>query len=217
MTRADYTPVFSAQALDELHHIKAGPNAFGAQINHRINRSMKYQIVPARAEHIPALAMGMRTASIETYHSFGADPEAMLFQALRESFSSWVALIDGKPEAIWGLATLPDPDADGQPIEGKPRIWVSLSERLMHSPVGLTKAIRRHLVDLAGRHRAFFAIFDPRDEKALLAAIFHGFRDRYDGQPRTRREWLAEMKAAPDSRIPVGDGYLIGLSWHGGR
>lgn len=65
------------------------------------------QIVSARPEHIRTIAKRMRKADREEVAAIsGKTPGAALCYSLRKSTIAWTAIVDGRPELIWGVADL---------------------------------------------------------------------------------------------------------------
>lgn len=65
------------------------------------------EVVPARAAHLRSIARRMRAADRdEVFAASGRSPLASLTYSLRHSAVAWVALIDGRPEVIFGVADL---------------------------------------------------------------------------------------------------------------
>ena len=65
------------------------------------------QIVPAAAWHVRRIAKLMRAADRDEVRSAsGRSPVQALTFSLRKSAVAWTALVDGKPEVMFGLADL---------------------------------------------------------------------------------------------------------------
>lgn len=64
-------------------------------------------IIPARASHIRTIARRMRQADRdEVFASSGRSPASALAFSLRKSSVAWTALIDGRPEVMFGVGDL---------------------------------------------------------------------------------------------------------------
>ena len=65
------------------------------------------QIIPARAAHIRTIAKRMRQADRdEVLAASGRSPGQALVFSLRKSSVSWTALVDGRPEVMFGVGDL---------------------------------------------------------------------------------------------------------------
>ncbi len=66
---------------------------------------MKIEIVDATEEHARGLAPNLRAAdALEVKLSSGLTPLNALIASVKLSTHSWTALLDGKPEIMWGVA-----------------------------------------------------------------------------------------------------------------
>ena len=66
---------------------------------------MDIEIVDATEEHADDLAPRLRAAdALEVKTSSGLDPQSALRISIDLSTHSWTALLDGKPEIIWGVS-----------------------------------------------------------------------------------------------------------------
>lgn len=69
--------------------------------------AVKVEIVPARAAHVRSIARRMRQADRdEVWAGSRLKPAQALIKSLRHSSSAWTALIDGRPEVMWGVGDL---------------------------------------------------------------------------------------------------------------
>lgn len=65
------------------------------------------QIVPARAAHIRSIAKRMRKADCdEIAAASGKTPAEALIYSLRKSSFAWTAMINGRPEVMFGIGDL---------------------------------------------------------------------------------------------------------------
>lgn len=65
------------------------------------------QIVRARAAHIRTIAERMRQADRdEVWASSRKSPAGALMYSLRKSSVAWTALVDGRPEVMWGVGDI---------------------------------------------------------------------------------------------------------------
>jgi hypothetical protein len=79
------------------------------------------EIVPARVTHIGPIASRMRPIDRYECGVFGHSPKTALRQGLLGAHMAWTALIDGKPEAMFGVSTLSILDGLGRP-------WLLMTE-----------------------------------------------------------------------------------------
>lgn len=63
----------------------------------------RVQIVPARHSHIGRIARHMREIDAEECQAFGRSPKEALRAGIASSEKVWTALVDGKPEAMFGV------------------------------------------------------------------------------------------------------------------
>lgn len=68
---------------------------------------MRLEIVPAQRRHIRSIARRMRRADRdEVMAASGVTPEQALRYSLDRSSVSWTALVDGRPEVMFGVADI---------------------------------------------------------------------------------------------------------------
>lgn len=106
------------------------------------------EIVPARSKHINYLAINMRAIDQLECRIFGHSPKNALRTGFMASTVAWVALVDGKPEAMFGASTISLLDGTGRP-------WMLMTDEAEHHQKALvrlgriyTEAIQRHYVQL---------------------------------------------------------------------
>ncbi|MBB3955937.1 hypothetical protein [Novosphingobium sediminicola] len=63
----------------------------------------RVSLVPARHAHIGAIARRMRAMDAMECRAFGRDPKTALRVGLANSAQAWTALVDGRPEAMFGV------------------------------------------------------------------------------------------------------------------
>lgn len=73
------------------------------------------EIVPARANHIGPIANRMREIDQLECRVFGHSPKQALRNGLITSSIAWTAKINGRPEAMFGAATISLLDASARP------------------------------------------------------------------------------------------------------
>lgn len=78
------------------------------------------EIVAARPRHVNRIVKGMRKIDIAECHAMGHSPKDALRNGLLGSTLAWTALIDDKPEAMFGATPL-------NFLEGKGRPWLLMT------------------------------------------------------------------------------------------
>jgi hypothetical protein len=106
------------------------------------------EIVPAKLTHVGPIANRMRSIDQLECRIFGHSPREALRQGLLSATVAWTALVDGRPEAMFGASTVSLLDGTGRP-------WLLMTdeaERHQKALVRLgriyTAAIHRHYVFL---------------------------------------------------------------------
>ena len=64
------------------------------------------EIVPAQARHINRIANNMRPIDVLECAGLGLKPKTALRHGLMSSFLCWTGLLDGEPEAMFGVSTI---------------------------------------------------------------------------------------------------------------
>lgn len=78
--------------------------------------TVDFKIVPAHSSHIPSVAQRMRQADRdEIAAASGRLPAAVLEFSLENSTAAWTAIINGRPEVMFGVATFPGCENTGAP------------------------------------------------------------------------------------------------------
>ncbi len=92
---------------------------------------MEIEIVDATEEHARGLAPNLRAAdALEVKVSSGLTPENALLASVKLSTHSWTALLDGKPEIMWGVA--PYSYTDSRLNQGV--VWLLSSDEMYKIP-----------------------------------------------------------------------------------
>lgn len=73
------------------------------------------EVVPAAPRHINRIARNMRPIDVIECAVFGATPKSALRHGLLCSMLAWTVLLDGEPEAMFGVATTSLFDNSGSP------------------------------------------------------------------------------------------------------
>lgn len=82
------------------------------------------RIVPARLRHVRRIARAMRDVDRRECAAFGLDPRTALRRGLAGSALCWTALVDGEPEAMFGLVVRSAVAGEGTP-------WLLGTDRVM--------------------------------------------------------------------------------------
>lgn len=106
------------------------------------------EVVPAKLTHVGPIATRMRDIDALECRIFGHTPKDALRAGLMASTVAWVALVDGRPEAMFGASTISMLDGTGKPW----LLMTDVAERHQKALVRLgriyTAAIQRHYVQL---------------------------------------------------------------------
>ena len=104
------------------------------------------EIVPARFTHIGPIASRMRDIDCLECRTMGHTPKGALRSGLAQATCAWTAMIDGKPEAMFGASTISLIDGHGRP-------WMLMTDEAVKQRVALirlgriyTAAMHRHYV-----------------------------------------------------------------------
>jgi len=102
------------------------------------------EIVPAQYKHINSIANRMRDIDQLECWIFGHSPKQALRQGLASATIAWTALVDGRPEAMFGARTLSLIDGSGCP-------WMLMTDEAVRQRRALlrfgriyTEALHRH-------------------------------------------------------------------------
>lgn len=108
-------------------------------------------LVPANSKHIGRIARLMREIDREECEAFGRSPKQALRFSLLSSSKAWTALVDGKPEAMFGVVVESALTGDACPwFLGTDEVYRHGRELLMWGP-GLVERLcdsRRRLSNL---------------------------------------------------------------------
>jgi hypothetical protein len=170
---------------------------------------MNYEVVPTRALHIRPMAAKLRAAACFGLGRHGFDPRRALHKAVNNSRICKTALVDGQPEAIWGVQA---------PLLSEAGfVWLAMSDHVTQYRKAIVSEARRQLSEMMLDYSELVTTVLPEDRTSISFAIFLGFHDRHrdrNAVPR-RKELEAELVQDPQYRIASGDSYVIALGWHG--
>ena len=170
---------------------------------------MNYEIVRGRLIHVGRMARAMRDDAAATIGAFGFDPKRALRDAVIGSHYCRAAVVDGRPVAMWGLR--------GALLSDHAMVWLVLSKDVTGMPRAIITEARREMAAFGEQYDELATTVLPEDDAAIRFASFLGFHDRHDEEhdEMTRKERAEDMRHNPRHRIPVRDGYVIALGWHG--
>ena len=95
----------------------------------------KVTLVPAKSRHIGRIARRMRVADREECEALGRSPKQALRGALFTSSKAWTALVNGKPEAMFGVVVQSVLDNSAAPwFLGTEEVYRHGREMLMWGP-----------------------------------------------------------------------------------
>lgn len=146
-----------------------------------------YSIVKASVRHVKPMALNMRPAGYFAMQHYGGDPRRAVFQAFRQSFYCRVALIDDKPVAMWGVA--------GTLLNDRAEVWLVLSHEIGNMPLAIVREARTELNKVTEDYSYLEATILPEDAASIRFAQFLGF------------------SAGEEDRIPIGDSYVLRMSY----
>jgi hypothetical protein len=95
----------------------------------------RIEIVPAQFKHIGRIARRLRVFDREECEAMGRTPKQALRLALMTSEPAWTALVDGQPEAMFGVVVESALSCEGTPwFLGTNEVYRHGRELLMYGP-----------------------------------------------------------------------------------
>lgn len=164
---------------------------------------MIYEVVPTRALHIRRLALKLRPIARTTLGRHGIDARRALHDAVIQSHFCRTALIDGEPQAMWGLKAPILSDAA--------YVWLAMSDMVTRFPKSIVVEARRQIAEMAAGYRELFTILIPEDKPSVAFAAFLGFDAGDDKRTMSRRAKEAELLEYP--HIEAVNGNVIAVRW----
>lgn len=173
---------------------------------------MTCEIVPASPKHIRPMSRRLRAGACVTLQAYGFDPRRALHDVFLKSHYSRTALIEGKPVAMWGLL--------GQLLSETAFVWLVTSDEIGRFPGLLVRETRRELAEMMQGYREFSTTVLPNDEAAVRFALYLGFHDdgeeeNEEDEPVSHKRRAQQIMLNPRRRIPIGENYVIGLTYQG--
>lgn len=146
------------------------------------------EVVAASPAHVGRIASRMRAIDAAECAAFGRSPKQALRAGLQGSVASWTALVDGRPEAMFGVAP-------ASMIDGRGRPWLLGTDVVPLAGPALMRLGRRHL---AAMHRLFPRLenmVSARNEAAVrwLAHLGFEFGDEAVIGGETMREFWRDV------------------------
>ena len=152
------------------------------------------------------MSAGLRAAAFLTLQSYGQDPRKALFRAFLTSFYCRTALIDNRPVAMWGVA--------GSLLGETAFVWLVIAQDIVKLPLSIVREARDELARIMENYGEIATTVLPDDEAAVRFAVFFGFQGGGYNDGKSRQQIQREISENPDLRIPVGDNYVVALSYH---
>ena len=127
------------------------------------------EIVPATVDHAADLAPGLRALDLaEIEAASGREPGEVLLESLDRALEASVALLDGRPIAIWGLGTHSLMLGPGVP-------WMVGSDDLASVGTVFLRESRRQVASMLGRYDTLTNFVDARNEPSIRYLRWLGF------------------------------------------
>ncbi|WP_339084245.1 phage protein Gp13 family protein [Hyphomicrobium sp. ghe19] len=128
------------------------------------------QIVPARPAHIRTIARRMREADrLEVHAASGKTPGQALAFSLRKSSVAWTWLVDGRPEAMFGVGDLNILAGVGAP-------WLLGTDVVLAHQMEFLRRSREWRNQLLQRYSTLTNFVDVRNEVSVRWLRWLGFK-----------------------------------------
>lgn len=132
-------------------------------------RQPHIEIVPAKAIHIREIARRMRKADRdEVFAASGKSPIQALTFTLRRSAQAWTALVDGKPEVMFGVVDLNILAGSGAP-------WLLGTDAVETHYVAFLRNSVRFRSQLLARYAVLKNFVDDRNKVSIRWLKWLGF------------------------------------------
>jgi hypothetical protein len=127
------------------------------------------EIVPASLDYTAYLAPRLRALDLaEIQAASGRAPANVLAESLDRALEARVALLDGRPIAIWGLGTLSMMLGPGVP-------WMVASPEIASVGARFLRESRRQVATMLERYTVLTNFVDARNEPAIRYLRWLGF------------------------------------------
>lgn len=173
---------------------------------------MNLELIPARRHHCGKLARALRHEHRESLERVGNNVHKALRVAYDDSAYARTLLIDGKVAVMGGIT--------GSLLAPYGMVWIAMTQEATRYPIAVIKILRQQLAAAMVVRRELCTIVLGDDEGAKRLAIFMGFHVSDEGLGRaaysrfSRKILARHIESSPDSRVPVGNGYCIGMGYH---
>lgn len=146
-------------------------------------------IVPARASHLRYLAANLRQSDLDEIDAMsGRLPLAALSYSYRRASVCMVAIIDGKPEAIWGAGDLNILTGTGSP-------WMVCSDKATKDLRAFLKFSRHWCDQLSGRYLVLRNMVHCRNTNSIRWLKWLGFEFSKPFEVRGHEFMIFEMRS----------------------
>lgn len=136
---------------------------------------MNYEIVPASVLHVKSLSARLRPAACATLQNLGIDVRQSLRRAFVSSPYCRTVLLDGRPEAMWGM--------QAPALSDRAVVWAALSDTAVKFPLAVVRRARNELASMKERVGTLYAAVSKDDQRAVLFARSLGFAPHDDSDP----------------------------------
>ena len=127
------------------------------------------EIVPAAAEHIPAIAANVRAADREELWAAGCrSPLDCMRHGLDYSDKAWTGLMDGEPVCMFGCVPASILGNTGRP-------WLVGTKLLDRHPLVFLRRCKGHVREMAERFDRLENYVDARNLRAMAWLAWLGF------------------------------------------
>lgn len=118
------------------------------------------EIVGARPFHVGTIARRLRTIDRLECYALGHSPKQALRLGLVASSIAWTALVDGRPEAMFGACPI-------SMIEGRGRVWLLMTEDAEHHHKALVRLGWRYTQALHEHYPILENFVHARNDRAI--------------------------------------------------
>lgn len=173
---------------------------------------MKTEIVDARLHHCGQMSRLLRTEHHGALAKLGINTHRELRARYNESPFRKAWIVDGELAALGGVM--------GSTLATAGFVWLALSQRATRYPLAIVREARRQLDEIMLVKRELATTIINGDEAAKRLAIFLGFHVSHGGRGDRafsrfgRRDLASFIETYPDSRIAIGNNFVIAMGYH---
>ena len=153
------------------------------------------------------MAHRMRAAAAVSLQGYGFDPRRALHRVVLDSAYCRTAKVDGEVAAMWGIVA--------PALASTAYVWLVMSDEIGRIPRLVVQTAREELAEMMEVYEEIATTVLPDDEAAIRFALYLGFHDDDEEEPGSHKVRAQRLRENPRHRIPVGDGYVIALGYHG--